>query len=134
MSKAKGGEKLGTRGICLSVGPGAVRNHMGATPTDPDPCSGDTADTCSKFCNSYGPNAPQVPPGFTLSCQSVGILGAAADWLERAVNVPSLGGDPFGGIVKILMWIGIALGIGIVILGILSLFIKRLENALFSWM
>ena len=90
MSKAKGGEKLGTRGICLSVGPGAVRNHMGATPTDPDPCSGDTADTCSKFCNSYGPNAPQVPPGFTLSCQSVGILGAAADWLERAVNVPSI--------------------------------------------
>ena len=132
-SKAKGGENLGTRGICLSVGPGAVRNHMGATSTDPDPCSDDTADTCSKFCNSYGLNAPQVPPGFTLSCQNVGILGAAADWLERSVNIPDLG-DSFGGLVHVLMWIGIALGIGIVILGILSLFMKRLERSLFGWM
>ena len=133
MSKAKGGEKLGTRGACLSVGPNAVRNHMGANATDPDPCSEDTADTCSQFCNSYGPDAPQVPPGFTLSCQNVGILGAAADWLERAVNVPDLG-DPFGGFVHVLMWIGIALGIGIVILGILSMFMRRVDKTLFGWM
>jgi hypothetical protein len=64
----------------------------------------------------------------------VGLLGAAADWFGQAIGPIGGGVDPLGGITKILMWIGIILGVGIVILGILSLFIKRLESALFSWM
>jgi len=132
-SKAPGGSWMGTRGICLSIDSKNSkdqnqRNYVG-TPSDPNPCANDTADACSVYCTTNGPNGVQVPDGYTLSCQSSGILGAAADLLGRAVNLPAVG-DPFGGVLKVLMWVGIALGIGIVILGILSLFIKRLEKGL----
>ena len=136
-SAAPGGSWMGTRGVCLSIDQKNSkdqnqRNYVG-TPFDPNPCANDTADACSVYCTANGPNGVQVPDGYTLSCQSSGILGAAADLLERAVNLPAMG-DPFGGVLKVLMWVGIALGIGIVILGILSLFIKRLEKALFGWL
>ena len=134
---AKPGSKLGTRGVCLSIDSGkrpqAKRHHAGSTDTKPDPCYEDNADACSNFCTSAGPNGIQVPPGYVLSCRNVGILGAATDWLGQAIG-PINGVDPLSGLTKILMWIGIALGVGIVILGILSLFIKRLESALFGWM
>ncbi|GAG03491.1 unnamed protein product, partial [marine sediment metagenome] len=113
--------------------PQAKRHHAGSTDTKPDPCYEDNADACSNFCTSAGPNGIQVPPGYVLSCRNVGILGAATDWLGQAIG-PINGVDPLSGLTKILMWIGIALGVGIVILGILSLFIKRLESALFGWM
>jgi hypothetical protein len=137
--KAVKESKLGTRGICLSIdsgtNPNAKRHHAGSTSTKPDPCYRDTADACSNSCNSAGLKGIQVPPGYVLSCRNVGLLGAAADWFGQAIGPIGGGvGDPFGGITKILMWIGIILGVGIVILGILSLFIKRLESALFSWM
>ena len=136
-SAAPGGSWMGTRGVCLSIDSTNSkdqnqRNYVG-TPDNPNPCANDTADACSVYCTVNGSNGIQVPDGYTLSCQSSGILGAAADLLERAVNLPSVG-DPFGGVLKILMWVGIALGVGIVILGILSLFIKRLESALFGWL
>jgi len=136
-SAAPGGSWMGTRGVCLSIDQKNSkdqnqRNYVG-TPFDPNPCANDTADACSVYCTANGPNGVQVPDGYTLSCQSSGILGAAADLLERAVNMPALG-DPFGGVLKILMWVGIALGVGIVVLGVLSLFIKRLEKALFGWL